>query len=162
MEKKLSDYIHYYIGCRIQKDSDALDYPTIEGVHNGHVIISEFRYKTPHCDKIFIRPRIWHTIEFVKPILRKLDSLTDDEIKEFIEWASLNEKYCDVSFERGSFGIIVNYSIDAGDQGVHRQSHNITFHAFSPKELVWLLSKGFDLFFLIKNGLAIDAATLTK
>jgi hypothetical protein len=161
MEKKLSDYIHYYIGCRVQKDSDALDYPTIEGVHGGNVIISEFRYKTPHCDKIFTRPRIWHTISFVKPILRKLDSLTDEEIKELIGWEKMCDMYVCCSYERGNFGIVVNYGIDT-DHGVAMQSHNISFHAFSPKEWMYLLSKGFDLFFLIKDGLAIDASTLTK
>lgn len=73
---KLQDYIAYYIGCKVNKDSDTLDYPVIKGIHGDRVMISEYRYKTPNCDKIFTRPEMYHFADFVKPILRRLEDMT--------------------------------------------------------------------------------------
>ncbi len=150
----LQDYAQFYIGCRCLNTW----FPESHEMHdNGWVLNGVSKGINPY--ELENETHNTHTSS-IKLILRRLEDITDDEIKEFIGWNKLNEMYVNVSFERGNFGIIVHYSIDAGDQGVYKQSHNITFHSFSPKEWHYLLSKGFDLFFLIKNGLAIDSKTL--
>jgi hypothetical protein len=189
MENKLNDYIQYYIGCRCitpdgigtivglpwriqQQDRVTVHFgrqmvKTVNSV-DGHNKIrnhGDYLLATKRYEPIWSEGITEDGFEMpggVKLILRRMEDITDDEIKEFIGWDRLNKQYVDVSFDRGNFGIVVNYSIDAGDQGIYKQTHNITFHSFSPKEWVYLLSKRFDLFFLIKNGFAIDASILTK
>lgn len=141
-EKKLQDYLHYYIGCKVQKDSFALDYPTIEGVHGDTVIISKYPYRTPNCDKIFTRPRIWHSISFVKPILRRLDDISDGEwveiemllpnvyAKDFLKNVFMNNGLCHWTVINDALNILRKRCVDVDG--------------------------------LIKSDLAIDAATLPK
>lgn len=149
------DYAPYYIGCRCFNTW----FPEGDKPREYNWILAGFRADN---EKHYLLENDSHFTwtDSIKPILRKLDDITDEEIKELIGWHKLNETYADVSFERCNSGIIINYSIDAGDEGVYKQSHNITYHVFSPKEWKYLLSKGFDLFFLIKNGVAIDSKTL--
>lgn len=135
---KLQDYIQYYIGCRIEKDLDALDYPIIEGLDRNNVIISGYRYTTPNCNEIFHRPRIWRDISSIKPILRKLESLTEDEMKE-----------CG--------NLVYDFSNDPDLNTWHWSNFEAVLCA---EQFDWLLKRGFDLFDLIKNGLAIDSKTL--
>jgi hypothetical protein len=163
---QLKDVIHYYIGCKVRVDNE--DTATFMGgtlVPNSlgqiywHLQTGEMKdaegddFSMPYNDD----PEVGELR--IKPILRRLEDITDKEIKELIGWDNLNEKYANVSYERGNFGIMINYSIDAGEEGIHPQSHKITFHAFSPKEWLYLLKNGFDLFGLIKSGQAVDAKT---
>lgn len=133
---ELSHYIHYYIGCRIEKDSDALDYPIIEGIDRNNVIVSTYRYKTPHSDLIFVRPRIWKNISSIKPILRNRNLL--DMTKE----------------EEDELKAIKGTSI------IYRSEPPIEITYDTPETFHWMLKKQFDLFELIENGLAIDSKTL--
>lgn len=152
---ELKDYIQYHIGCKCLNTW----FPEDHEMYNNNWTLIGVAWDSKNPYGLQSEYDVTWT-DSIKPILRKLDDITDDEIKELIGWEKLNEMYVDVSFEHGNFGITVHYSIDAGDEGVHKQSHGISFHVFSPKEWKYLLSKGFDLFFLIKNGLAIDSKTL--
>ncbi len=148
MEKKLQDYLHYYIGCKVQKDSFALDYPTIEGVHGDTVIISKYPYRTPNCDKTFIRPRIWHSISFVKPILRRLEDISNDE------WLEIE---CETSIAPDAIG---SYGVR---ESIMTMETRHRFHWTITNEVLIILRKrGIDVDELIKSDLAIDAATLPK
>lgn len=44
--------------------------------------------------------------------------------------------------------------------GVHPQAYDISFVSFTANDFDFFTKKGFDLFRLIDNGLAIDSKTL--
>jgi hypothetical protein len=189
MEKKLSDYIRYYIGCKVQKGSDALDYPTIEGIDGDHVVISEYSYKTPDCDNVFTRPRIWHTIAFVKPVLRRLGDMTESQMIGLLQSmapADMEDKPTPEDYSLEMFynddGLMVdsdiavgaNYSCRCyeGQIGVKLCGSIVLFDETgkdvtrneltnTPFALHYLLQHHFDLFGLIDAGLALDAKTIT-
>ena len=100
-------------------------------------------------------------IRYMKPILRKLENITDEEIKELIGWDKMRQLYVDVSFEKQQYGVSVYYKVNT-EHGPYPQSYDIHFGNPTPYETIFLLSKGFDLFGLIKLDGAIDASTLTK
>lgn len=127
---KLQDYIHYYIGCKINKDIDALEYPTIKGIHGDRVIVSEYKYRTPDCKDCFTRPQMYQCIGFIKPILRRLEDMTEEE----------------------------NVEIFGSD--VHWYKPFDSTDACDVQQWQKLLQKSFDLFGLIDAGLAIDAKTI--
>jgi hypothetical protein len=170
---KLQDYAHYYLGCKVAKDSDALDYPILKGIHGDRVMVSEYRYKTPNCDGVFTRPEMYHYVGFVKPILRRLQDMTRDEMRaiwmiifsrEFrengrIEWHekethSSCKRWCMISgVERVGIELNGNVWADSGLSNYKFNPHLITHY---------LLTQHFDLFGLIDTGLAIDAQTINQ
>lgn len=127
----------------------------------------------------------------IKPLLRKLGDMTEEEA-DYFAWLCMNSEYhleldCRVSQDEiqielvknddgtlldndvevyigvsarcfeGGIAIKKDGSIVLEDEGGKVQSlDNIA------DKVVWLLSKHFDLFGLIKSGLAIDATTLNK
>lgn len=147
MEKKLSDYIAYYIGCKVQKDSDALDYPTIKGIEGDRVIISEYRYKTPNCAPVFTRPQIYHFVGFIKPILRRLEDIPDDEWSEIEYATSIMEDAKGLGLSKYAF-------LKGGDKDRYHWS-------ITNELLIELRKRSVDVDGLIDAGLAIDAKTLT-
>lgn len=182
---KLQDYINYYIGCRVEKDSDALDYPTIKGVHGDRVMISEYRYKTPHADGVFTRPEMYQYSDFVKPILRRLEDMTEEEMIQLIQIMvpdEMEDKPTDEEYILNLFhnddGNLVNCDVAIGaEYNVRCYEGQLTIKKCgticaydetgdeqelvnAPKAYHYLLSKHFDLFGLIDAGIAIDAKTL--
>lgn len=75
----------------------------------------------------------FHDCDEVKPILRKLESMTEEEKKKHHDYAKVKSNGMKFRFANES--------------------------AF---RMTWLLSKHFDLFGWIESGLAIDRETLTK
>jgi hypothetical protein len=147
---KRQDYIHYYLGSRIYIDSDALDCPTIEGIDGPNVIISEYRYKTPNCEGIFTRPRIWRNVDSIKPILRRIEDITEEEFVQTILVFDPEEdiEYALMSYpafkQKGMDGIFVQ-------EGQFKMTMQVIHH---------LIKIGVDMFGLIDAGLAIDSKTL--
>lgn len=74
-----------------------------------------------------------HRVNEVKPILRRLEDMTEEEAIE----CGVSGAWCDLEFD-----------------GTWRSNQ------FTTKAFIGLLSKSFDLFGLIDAGLAIDAKTL--
>lgn len=169
---ELKDYIHYYLGCKCWtysgkghlQDFDIKTGYWYVGLDSGGGTVGNINDTYRECPEESKNafPDGYPPKSILKPILRKLEDITDEEIKELIGWDKLHELYVAVNFERCVDGVVVYYGIDAGEDhgGVFHQTHKITFHVFSPKEWVFLLSKGFDLFKLIENGLAIDSKTI--
>lgn len=180
---QLQDYLHYYIGCKVEKDSDALDYPTIKGIHGDRVMISEYRYKTPHCDGVFARPEMYQYIGFIKPILRRLEDMTEEEaIKVHREatktpFLPADKDEYDVTYIKDKGDICSIQVVDLrmpkmytninveGDVLVYIHEQNeepkICERVANQHHIThYLLRQGFDLFGLISAGLAIDAKTL--
>jgi hypothetical protein len=122
--KELKDYINLYIGQLIQHtlndDNDIVisrvtgyysDGIEVQLVHNG-----EHKCILPH-------------FKDAKLILRRLDSMTEEEAKEIGWW------------DEGE----IHYAKDFNSKWM-----------FSAENMLYLLSKGFDLFDLIDAGLAIE------
>lgn len=156
MEKKLSDYLHLYgIDCPIMTP-DGLGgvlviYPKAVEVSlnvieyqqqmKGRKGGGEMHYK-------YFYPE-------VKPILRALSSMTEEEAIEMVGLSESEGDYNDVKTYRNKFNdIIVTW------QGSHesRDEFNATGELFyCADQYQWLLKKGFDLYHLIEDGHAIDS-----
>lgn len=131
--KKIEDYLHLYIGCQIL-DLYSERIGKLHGVNMGTVEPVQVLHKS-----------LWG-LQFteVKPILRRLSSMTKEEgVKIFdASWPNNNRKDEDPAYKQSI---------------VKRYIYDNVYDPFFVKEL---LSYGFDLFRLIDEGLAIDAATL--
>lgn len=122
MSKQLKDYLHLYLGCECM-------------YLNGEAVISEIsmdsRYELLCSVKLKGgKKHLQAAIEKVKPILRPLPDMTDEEKKE------IDKQY--KAFTK---------SKTFNDTGVVM---------WAAKHTQILLSKHFDLFGLIESGLAID------
>ena len=119
MSKNSNDYVHFYLGCKA--------YWQCEGVKST--------YAAP------INYTMLDSADWIKPILRPLSTMTDEEKVEVCEIANL---------------MTAEHFIDAVLDG---RPYNLRWNTCS--ELFrYLLSRGFDLFGLINEGLAFDATEL--
>lgn len=142
--KKLEDYLHLYIGC---------EYSTANsfGKVNTTTLPLILKYLPDYRD--------------FKLHLRRLSSMTDDEVKDLFHFEKLVSIYREVSFERQMWnevltGITVSYLTGDDEDGWHPQSWTMEFSGMNSQDFVWFLKHGFDLFQLIDEGLAIDESTL--
>lgn len=119
--KDIKDYLHLYLGCKVEIGA------TLPGMLLGVEGNTAFV-------KHFTEGRICMALKQVKPILRPLSDMTEEEGVE-----------AEVAWKEGS-----NYGETIG-QGLN------CAYAY---RLKYLLSKGFDLFNLIPKGLAIDKSSL--
>jgi len=141
---KFKEVAHLYIGCKVKypDSDDKMIVATLSGV-NSQSFETTYSRKKKGCIGDYITSndgkQRGHNcyIENVKPILRSLSSLTEEEATEGLGYDNLIYK---------PFKVCNNFS-----------SRSV----FSAKEFVFLLSKGFDLFGLIESGEAIDATTQT-
>jgi hypothetical protein len=122
--KDIKDYIHFYIGCKT-------NHGTLIGIDSGICMV---RFE---CGYLSRGP-----INEIKPILRKLSSMTEEEQIEVDKrgsdgWQLINPHY-DEKRQNIHLGV------------VHRQAAEVSY----------LLSRGFDLFGLIDANLAIDKDTI--
>lgn len=164
---KLQDYIHYYIGCRVFI-TDCNEYGRLMGGTFVPNSINQIYYMirsdemAANEDEDFYMPYNDDADDpaRIKPILRKLEDMDDDDIKSFIEWDRLSSLYHNVTYKKYTGCIAVHYGIDMDDDVIIPQSHYIHFSKLSQLEFHHLLKEGFDLFNLIKYGLAIDSKTL--
>ena len=107
-----------------------------------------------------------------KPLLRPLDSMTEEEAIDVFKMVSLFDlSECKFEFgENGerwinaSFGGRVIDSIKFIGDNIEMMNNDGTFSAVNPIAFVmsYYLSKGFDLFSLIPNGEAIDKTKTTQ
>jgi len=150
-ERKIQDYLHLYLGCDAQ----------IAVIVPGQELSWE-------PDKLNIR---WlhgslNKLVEVKPILRPLSDMTEEEIdwwwkymrklpneelEEAVWTTELNGEPCEPHWTLWSktrtMGARCGYTLDI-------------FGKFEPDDFLWLLKNHFDLFHLIPSGLAIDSTTL--
>lgn len=118
MQRKIENYLHLYLGCKCIADGKL---GTIEGVstmnagcsgNNPLIFFEDGEVSTGDTD-----------IEEVKPILRRLSDMTEEEKGEWI-------------------GLPPDVRV------------------MTPYQFLWFLSRGFDLFGLIDNQLAVDEKTV--
>lgn len=125
---ELKEVIHFYLGAKVEYEFTSRT--SNKEIRNGKMygMWDNFIRISTHWGSTEA------PISSVKPILRKLDSMTEEEYEEYknigIEESKENWKY--------------QYTIE------------------SSRKMVYLLSRHFDLFNLIESGQAIDATTLTQ
>lgn len=114
---KAKEVLHYYLGQEVSTDSGS---ETLDAIYNNGDIETLFR---GHL-------RNYYSLERVKPILRPLSDMTEEELREMCDKANVGYRSLE-SFK-------IHFS-------------QILF----PAEFHYLLSHGFDLFGLIESGEAI-------
>lgn len=152
-DKNIKDYLHLYLGCECETPIGIMELSSID-LHYQYPVW--FRYKESNGEKITyypksnyeilskngLRGKAFHFSE-IKPILRKLDSITDKEAWE--SWRFVTDPH---------YSHVTNpkHAIIHGGLGIStKEWANI---------IRYLLQQGFDIFGLIPSGLAIDKATL--
>jgi hypothetical protein len=140
--KKIEDYLHLYLGC-------------------------ECEFKTVETQKLFSRKLIGIDVdylfqpaydrnpvyEYIKPILRPLSDMTEEEaVKVSIAyWGTEKPRLHEYAGKQ----LVRNFNNDV-------YKHHWEYPEKLPEIIRILLSQGFDLFGLIESGLAIDSTTLTN
>jgi hypothetical protein len=165
MKKELVNYLHLYLGCECQP---------VDRTISGRLLAIRIM---DGCENAFIEYTgqsnlIPFKMHELRPILRLLSDMTEDEMKELLcfKYAPsdyvfrnmLNEFkfYCDEPKRNTTRGEGVGYSVFK--DGSHYQSGTLSFVRLNPTQFHYLLSLHFDLFDLIPSGLAIDASTITS
>jgi hypothetical protein len=128
MSKEIKDYLHLYLGC--------------EAMYGDRkIVICGLNINSQHIQNIVGQETF--LIKEIKPLLRPLNDMTEEEFNEF-------KKHSDSDFSKMCM-------IDSmmKDGSYTRLCHS----AFAQQ---YLLSKGFDLFGLIESELAIDSTKLKE
>lgn len=129
METKWKDVAHLYIGCKVLISSEQY-----KGTGLRFIGIDELKVAKVIDDGIKLS--FYVNLEETKPILRRLDDMTEEEFKEF-------KKITDDDFSKK---VAVPAVTIMETTLVHKMDH-----------VLFLLSKSFDLFNLIPTSQAIDA-----
>lgn len=157
-ERKIQDYLHFYLGQQVLINSMGEDVvcDLITVSRDGGAFASG---TTKRGQKL----NAHGMLEGAKLLLRPLSDMTEEEAIELVkvrEWKSYGPHPRERKYEtyKNAFGQIV---VQWGHEGDLR-SKNVpqTKESFYPEELPFLLSRGFDLFNLIPDGLAINKTTL--
>lgn len=128
--KDIKDYLHLYLGCNVMTGKLG----KLVSVGTDGMSIIRYPDGDPRGNVIFS--------EHVKPILRPLSDITEEESIE-------------VNNEGSKGWQLINPTDSTKPQDLH--SGVVHRQAF---ELRYLLSKGFDLFGLIDSGLAISSESI--
>lgn len=138
---KLQDYIHYYIGCRCLNAWFIDDHEQ----YNNNWVLSGYSYCSVNPYQLFNKTEVVWT-DSIKPILRKLEDITDDECWRIDEIDSVWAKGTSFEYKKNRLYLYKDRLLERGEMSI------IIFD--------FLLKSGFDLFGLIDAGLAIDSKTL--
>lgn len=150
----IKEVLHLYLGCEIQVVRPEGSVPFESGLKGGCYNATEaLEYDTTYTldarKLAFIMgsTTVMAMLPHVKPILRPLESMTEEELDEIARQVLEEDDLAHPVAEK-----IANYEtfISMGD-----------WSAFEMAQMTaYLLSKHFDLFGLIPAGLAIDKASL--
>ena len=146
-QERLKEVIHLYLGCDV-----TFRRKKIAGWSVAKLIcVSTFgSYVIESKDKQFSIDA--EEFEF-KPILRSLDDMTEEEAKEFCKKEGWGENLENL--------VVLDGAIEFSIKGTKQQCVS-RFTRMRPEMFAWCLSKRFDLFNLIPDGIAINAKELQK
>jgi hypothetical protein len=177
---KFQDYIHYYIGCEVFHLNNERKFRLITYEQEGGDLVGEW----PSRRRTRFTP--W---ELIKPILRKLEDMTEQEMIGLLQSmvpSDMEDKPKDDDYDIEMFynddGLMVDGDIAVGANftcicfdgqiGIKKCGSIILFEedkdvtrdqlVNTPMAFNYLLKQSFDLFNLIENGLAIDSKTLNQ
>ncbi len=95
-----------------------------------------------------------------KLVLRNLSDMTEEEAIELVKLTEWEPHFRDVKAERNKFN---DWIVSWNGMPESREVFNATGEQFyCSEQLLWLLSKNFDFFDLIGEGLAIDKTQTPK
>ena len=182
MEKKIEDYLHFYLGCQCKENVGGRIF-YLNTVHENRGV-----RPTPELRIKDVSRRMY--IEEFKLILRPLPSITHDEA-DYFAWLCMDSEIhldadCRISQDEIQTDLIRNDGGTLLDDDIEiyiavsvrcfqgavviKKDGSITVYdedkdSYNPvdniaQKVVYLLSRGFDLFGLIPAGLAIDSTTL--
>ena len=135
MEKKLIDYAHYYLGGEVLLDSQHWEDNTVD-TFNG-IRLSEIESGFNH-----------------RLVLRPIMDMTEQEARDMVMAHPFYGKHETMHWEY--YRRAVHFKVIYTGQS-RRWCKQIAERGETPEQFKYLLSKGFDLFNLIPEGLAIDA-----
>ena len=147
-KKELKDFLHFYIGCDCTTNVGVMKLSCIDLVDRYPIWFKckwdkkSLSYKPKKNGEILGKECLvgrGYRFSEVKPLLRRLEDMTDEELFEYgnIEFPEIKDSF----FKKGL-----------------KETLFTTY--FSPAAFKFLLSRHFDLFNLIPEGLAIDIKTL--
>jgi hypothetical protein len=149
----IKDYLHLYIGCEVISTG---------GKHMGKLVGVSVNQATinplDHFD-----PRVTPP-QYLKPILRPLSDMTEEEAKHFFGLSDNAEVYCKVNhgnhtefMYKWQDSEAIYDTRDGKSYSSIALTHDRHLLPTSSDGFLFLLSKYFDLFGLIDAGLALDA-----
>lgn len=183
---KISDYIHYYIGCKVKAtpyggQSNIWEYGNLVGINVHNVANVKFDNWQSVADV---------STSCIKPLLRKLDNMTEEEMVGLLqsmlpdlgkemptpddyslemfrydggnlvdEDIAVGANYTCICYE-GSIGIKHCGTIILQDESGEDVTREELINA--PAAFHYLLRQGFDLFGLCDAGLAVDKNEIKK
>jgi hypothetical protein len=166
MEKNIKDYLHLYKGCKCHTPDGIMEMSYVEdGSANWPVWFdekcneanSEILSNDGCCAK-------GYKYNQVKPILRPLSDMTEEEAKIYFGISESAEVYKKNMYDDHSEFLYRwedrRRKYNTSDGMAHSAvgiAHNCENADMTPTQFLFLLSKHFDLFGLIEAGLAIDA-----
>lgn len=154
--KDIKDYLPFYIGCEVAREHDKsrsekfCEYGKLVGISESEIE----RGKTVAILDVGIDHFHEWYVEETKPILRPLSSMTEEEAKEVVKRRSPAGSV--KSLDRLVINHIDSTSITWSFLSVPNIPRWERFGELSPDQFIYLLSKGFDLFNLIPENLAIE------
>lgn len=145
MEKNIKDYLHLYLGCECEHNSWEI------GRDEVPTYFSQGRKISNLDEGMLSESELFE----IKPILRPLSDMTEEEAVEVAKESEWTPHFRDVKVERNRFGDII---VSWDGMAESREEFNATGEMFyCSEQFIYLLSKHFDLFNLIESGLALDA-----
>lgn len=141
---KTEDVIHFYWGQKV-----------IFGRDKGIISrVSQYTREPMVRIKLEKGGSLEAWVSEIKLLLRPISSMTEEEAKEFINITYSN-------LESSSIGPIM---VGQHDMEFHsgKTAYHLWWSSISPQEFVWLISKSFDIFYLIPSQQAIDITKLNK
>jgi hypothetical protein len=151
----IKDYIHLYIGCKVSREHKAdrsekfSEYGKLVGVSASEVepgrIVAIIDVGLDHQHEWYVEETILN--------LRPLSSMTEEEAMEAI---LLMDTIAQSDKPRIKILKLNNINIPFW-LGENKIARYVSFNDLNPKQFQYLLSKGFDLFNLIENNLAISS-----
>jgi len=162
--KHLAPYLPY--GLELYGTSQET-FSKLISLSESHYTASTHYYKTPHSNKTFERPEIKSRIEFCKPLLYPLSTITEDKyINSLMDSLGYSKSYRDTfdSFKhnhtKNSYSIIIKSPIEIEASIVIR--NGIVSKSTKYSIMEWLFENHFDVLGIIENNLAIDKSTINK
>lgn len=164
MSKNIKDYLSLYLGCQVLvQGEERKGYLT--GVNNGgHEC--EIQYQLADNPHHLEEEPEFASAEDVKMVLRPLSDMTEEEFTEavMLHWGTSRDiiKKTISKIERlkevkqiTKYGTSIPY-VAFDKEGKHYMTATFSQNSMNPEQTLYLLSKHFDLFNLIPEGLAID------
>jgi hypothetical protein len=148
---KLQAVLHFYLGCEF----------ALIPKYNEGTRIDRMTSACPEHKTVYGSNGENYDYDAIKPILRPLSSMTEEEAVEVCKFATEAKRHksidiLSIDVKRGYIHYM-DGSMWSGDGVQEYNDLEVHFNRICPEQFHYLLSRGFDLFGLIPADLAINA-----